>query len=144
MEGIPAPDVADYKRRKEIELGLAAGSISQPPPKRAKVENRPLSEEELRRQLEEHKALMGHGSSESSTVAESSSSAVYGAAPQTYASPPVPVNQGMPPMPGGMPPMPGGMPPMPPPGFFAPGIPPGSFPGGPPPFPPLMPGFPPG
>jgi hypothetical protein len=30
MEGIPAPDVADYKRRKEIELGLAAGSISQP------------------------------------------------------------------------------------------------------------------
>ena len=158
MEGIPAPDIADYKRRKEIELGLAAGSISQPPPKRAKVENRPLSEEELRRQLEEHKALMGHGSSESSTVAESSSSAVYGAAPQTYASPPVPVNQGMPPMPGemppipggmppmpgAMPPMPGGMPPMPPPGFFAPGVPPSSLPGGPPPFPPFMPGFPPG
>ena len=129
MEGIPAPDVADYKRRKEIELGLSAGSISQPPPKRVKVENRPLSEEELRRQLEEHKALMGHGPSESSVVAESSSSAVYGAAPQTYTSPPVPVNQGMPPMPG-----------MPPPGFF----PPGPFPGVPPPFPPFMPGFPPG
>ena len=133
MEGIPAPDVADYKRRKEIELGLAAGSISQPPPKRARVENRPLSEEELRRQLEEHKALMGHGPSESSVVAESSSSAVYGAGPQTYASPPVPVNHAMPPMPG-----------MPPPGFFPPGAPPGSFPGGPPPFPPFMPGFPPG
>jgi len=39
MEGILASDVADYnlKRRKEIELGLAAGSISQPPPKRAKI-----------------------------------------------------------------------------------------------------------
>lgn len=141
MEGIPAPDVADYKRRKEIELGLSAGSISQPPPKRAKVENRPLSEEELRRQLEEHKALMGHGPSESSAVAESSSSAVYGAAPQTYTSPPVPVAQGVPPMP----PMPGGMPGMPPPGFFPPpGVPPGPFPGAPPPFPPFMPGFPPG
>ena len=123
MEGIPAPDVADYKRRKEIELGLSAGSISQPPPKRAKVENRPLSEEELRRQLEEHKALMGHGPSESSAVAESSSSAVYGAAPQSYTFPPVP----------------------PPPGFFPPpGVPPGPFPGAPPPFPPFMPGFPPG
>ena len=139
MEGIPAPDVADYKRRKEIELGLSAGSISQPPPKRAKVENRPLSEEELRRQLDEHKALMGHGPPESSAIAESSSSgAVYGAAPQTYTSPPVPVNQGMPPMPGGMPGMP-------PPGFFPPpGVPPGPFPGAPPPFPPFMPGFPPG
>ncbi|EGN95776.1 hypothetical protein SERLA73DRAFT_113481, partial [Serpula lacrymans var. lacrymans S7.3] len=59
MEGIPAPDVADYKRRKEIELGLAAGSISQPQPKRPKIENRPLSEDELKAQLEAHKALMG-------------------------------------------------------------------------------------
>ncbi|KAH6897877.1 hypothetical protein BKA70DRAFT_1080978, partial [Coprinopsis sp. MPI-PUGE-AT-0042] len=59
MEGIPAPDVADYKRRKEIELGLTAGSISQPQAKRAKIENKPLSEEELRAQLEAHKALMG-------------------------------------------------------------------------------------
>jgi hypothetical protein len=126
MVGIPAPDVADYKRRKEIELGLSAGSISQPPPKRVKVENRPISEEELRRQLEEHKALMGHGLPESSAVVESSSGAVYGAGPQTYTSPPVPVNPGMPP-----------------PGIFPPGVPPGSFPGGPPPFPPFMPGFPP-
>lgn len=37
MEGIPAPDVADYKRRKEIELGLSAGSISAPQAKRPKV-----------------------------------------------------------------------------------------------------------
>jgi hypothetical protein len=48
MEGIPAPDVADYKRRKEIELGFAAESTPQPPPKRAKIENCPLTEEALR------------------------------------------------------------------------------------------------
>ncbi|KAK0500509.1 hypothetical protein EDD18DRAFT_831628 [Armillaria luteobubalina] len=64
MEGIPAPDVADYKRRKEIELGLAAGSISQPPAKRPKTENRPMSEDELKAALEAHKALMGAGNSE--------------------------------------------------------------------------------
>jgi hypothetical protein len=131
MVGIPAPDVADYKRRKEIELGLAAGSISQPPPKRAKVENRPLSEEELRRQLVEHKALMGLNAPEASAPAESSSSsgAVYGA-PQTYATPP-PLSVNGPPM--------AGMPPGPPPSMFPPGMPP-PFP----PFMPGMPGFPPG
>ncbi|KAI0028472.1 hypothetical protein K488DRAFT_58487, partial [Vararia minispora EC-137] len=59
MEGIPAPDIADYKRRKEIELGLAPGSISQPQAKRPKTEHRQLSEDELRAQLEAHKALMG-------------------------------------------------------------------------------------
>ncbi|KIM37519.1 hypothetical protein M413DRAFT_256814 [Hebeloma cylindrosporum] len=124
MEGIPAPDVADYKRRKEIELGLAAGSISQPPPKRAKVENRPLTEEELRRQLAEHMALMGLNPPEASAPADSSSSgAVYGA-PQTYATPPP------------IPPMPGMTPGPPPPGMFPPGM--------QPPFPPFMPGFPPG
>ena len=71
MEGIPAPDMADNKRRKGIELGLAAGSISQPPPKRAKIENRALTEEELRRQLAEHKALMGLNAPETSAPAES-------------------------------------------------------------------------
>ncbi|KAF9481922.1 hypothetical protein BDN70DRAFT_930463 [Pholiota conissans] len=135
MEGIPAPDVADYKRRKEIELGLSAGSISQPPPKRAKIENRPLSEEELRRQLAEHKALMGLTVPEaSSATPESSSGAVYGA-PQTYATPPIPT----PPMSGGMPPGP------PPPGMFPPGMPPpGAFPGQPFPPPFMQGGFPPG
>lgn len=132
MEGIPAPDVADYKRRKEIELGLSAGSISQPPPKRAKVENRALTEEELRRQLAEHKALMGISVPEVSATPESSSGAVYGA-PQTYATPPIPT-----------PPISGGMPLGPPPGMFPPGMPPpGTFPGAPFP-PPFMPGFPPG
>ncbi|EPS92830.1 hypothetical protein FOMPIDRAFT_59943, partial [Fomitopsis schrenkii] len=59
MEGIPAPDVADYKRRKEIELGLNPGTISQPQSKRPKLDNRALTEEELRAQLQAHKALMG-------------------------------------------------------------------------------------
>ncbi|KAF8230553.1 hypothetical protein L208DRAFT_1281285 [Tricholoma matsutake] len=137
MVGIPAPDVADYKRRKEIELGLSAGSISQPPPKRPKTENRPLSEEELKAQLEAHKALMGVGSGpETSTAVDSSTGAVFNAAPQAYAPPPAPPPMAMPPPPGMMPP-----------GFFPPGGPPpsGGFPGQPPfPPPPFMPGFPPG
>jgi len=138
MEGIPAPDVADYKRRKEIELGLAAGSISQPQAKRPKVENRPLSEEELKAQLEAHKALMGaNDSSSSPAVADSSTGGVYGAAPQVYAAPTPP----MPPPPGMNP---GMMPPGAPSPFFPGGPPPpGAFPGQPPfPFPGM--GFPPG
>jgi hypothetical protein len=144
MEGIPAPDVADYKRRKEIELGLSAGSISQPPAKRPKVENRPLTEAELKAQLEAHKALMGaHDSSSSSAPAtDGSTGGVYGAGPQTYAAPPAP--SAMSPPPGMSPPfgMPSGGPP-----FFPGGPPPpGAFPGQPPfpPFPGSMPGFPPG
>ncbi|KAG1732604.1 hypothetical protein EDD22DRAFT_373576 [Suillus occidentalis] len=104
MEGIPAPDVADYKRRKEIELGLAAGSISQPQPKRPKIEKRPLSEDELKAQLEAHKALMG-GSSDNPPAlpaADNSAGAVYGAPPQAYAAPPTPAPCISPP---GMPPL---------------------------------------
>ena len=137
MEGIPAPDVADYKRRKEIELGLAAGSISQPQAKRPKIENRVLSEEELKAQLAAHKALMGANDPSVPPLTDGSSGGVYGAGPQTYAVPPAPA--AMPP-PGMTPPvMPPGAPP-----FFHAGPPPlGAFPGQPP-FPPFgMPGFPP-
>jgi hypothetical protein len=130
MEGIPAPDVADYKRRKEIELGLAAGSISQPQAKRPKIENRVISEDELRRQLEEHKALMGLNNPEPPSVPESTSGAVY-AAPQTYAAPPVPLAPGIPSGPPvstqypPVPPIPSTVPSVPPafPPPFAPGIP---------------------
>lgn len=131
MEGIPAPDVADYKRRKEIELGLAAGSISQPQPKRPKVENKLLSEEELRAQLEAHKALMGAGSGDATSATAPNASeggAVYGAPPQAYAAPPMSV---MPtPSPGIVP----GAPHVP---FIPPGgaPPTGVFPGAPPPLP---------
>ena len=93
MEGIPVPDVADYKRRKEIELGLNPGTISQPPPKKAKHDNRVLSEVELRAQLQAHKALMGANDPSSSTTAPADSGtngAVYSAIAQTYATPAVP------------------------------------------------------
>lgn len=140
MEGIPAPDVADYKRRKEIELGLNPGSISQPQAKRPKIENRPLSEQELKAQLEAHKALMGGSDANAAPpqMDPNSGGAVYGAPPQSYSAAP----SLMPP------PMAPGMPPMMPPGapHFIPGgmPPPGAFPGGPP-FPmPGMPGMPPG
>ena len=112
MEGIPAPDVADYKRRKEIELGLNPGTITQPPPKKAKHENRPLSEEELRAQLAAHRALMG-ANDPSSTAAPADSGtngAVYSANAQTYATPAAP--------------------PVLPPGPGTPGMPPPFFPGG--------------
>ena len=113
MEGIPAPDVADYKRRKEIELGLNPGSITQPQSKRPKIENRPLSEEELRAQLAAHRALMGGADASSAPPApEASGGAVYGAPPQAYAAPPVPPAV-MPPVPGALPLVPGGMPPFP-------------------------------
>jgi hypothetical protein len=126
MEGIPVPDVADYKRRKEIELGLNPGTITQPPPKKPKFEHRVLSEDELRAQLEAHRALMGANDPSSSTTISADSGAngaVYSATAQTYATPaaaPVPPQipgaPGMPPFhPGGPPPggfgLPMGMPP---------------------------------
>ncbi|KAI0263413.1 hypothetical protein BC834DRAFT_924937 [Gloeopeniophorella convolvens] len=154
MEGIPVPDIADYKRRKEIELGLTAGSISQPQAKRPKTENRPLTEEELRAQLEAHKALMGAHEAPAPAPADPNQGAVYAATPQAYAAPPAPaaptpgpipmpmMPPGAPPVFPGMPPPPGlfpGVPPFPPPFPGMPGMPPGP----PPPGFPLPPGFPP-
>jgi hypothetical protein len=126
MEGIPAPDVADYKRRKEIELGLTAGSISQPQAKRPKVENRPLTDEELKAQLEAHKALMGASDPASAPAAiDSSVGAVYGAPPRAYVSPPIVAPIPPPAVPGLVPSLPPflprfpGQPPIPP---FPPGV----------------------
>ncbi|KAI0748755.1 hypothetical protein C8Q80DRAFT_1319375 [Daedaleopsis nitida] len=142
MEGIPAPDIADYKRRKEIELGLNPGSITQPQSKRPKVENRPFSEDELKAQLEAHKALMGASeASAAPAIPDAASGAVFAAPSQTYALPPTP---GIP-TPVMSPP---GVPPMMPPGAppFMPGVPPPGFPGQPPfhlPGMPLPPGMPP-
>jgi len=158
MEGIPAPDVADYKRRKEIELGLSAGTITQPQSKRPRIENKVLSENDLKAQLQAHKALMGGADAPSMPVlnGDGNSATVYNAEPTAYAAPPMSI-PGVPPfppppgmLPPGMPPPPfppmPGMPfpgppppgfPMPPPGMLPPGggilpgLPP--FPGGPPP-----------
>lgn len=109
MEGIPAPDVADWKRRKEIELGLNPGTITQPQAKRPKIENRVLTQEELRVQLEAHKALMG--AVDNTIVApppDAATGAVVNAAPQTYVAPPTGIS---PPAPGVPPFMPNGPPP---------------------------------
>ncbi|KAG9046468.1 hypothetical protein FS837_004353 [Tulasnella sp. UAMH 9824] len=152
MEGIPKDDVENWKRRKEQELGLAAGSISQPPTKRARTDLRPLSEAELRAQLLAHIALMS--GNDTSTAAPSGATVSAGptaasvvAAPQAYAQPPVP----FPPSAAGAPPVPGAIPPFPPPGAPQPpfSLPPGAPPGMAPPFPPgVVPGqappFPPG
>ncbi|KAI0658761.1 hypothetical protein C8Q70DRAFT_916770 [Cubamyces menziesii] len=140
MEGIPAPDVADYKRRKEIELGLNPGTITQPQSKRPKVENRPLSEEELKAQLEAHKALMGASEASAAPVPEpAAGGAVYAAPSQTYAAPPTPAVPAPVMSPPGVPPMiPPGAPP------FVPGMPPPGFPGQPPYPIPGMPPIPPG
>lgn len=142
MEGIPAPDVADYKRRKEIELGLNPGTITQPPPKKPKYENRVLSEEELRAQLQAHKTLMGGNDPSASTTTTAdpgANGAVYSATAQTYATPTAPaVPPPGPGAPGMVPPfIPGG----PTPGGFGPPM--GMPPGPPPPGFPLPPGFPP-
>jgi len=157
MEGIPAPDVADYKRRKEIELGLNPGTITQPQAKRPKIENRVFTQEELRIQLEAHKALMGAVDNPPPSAPDAASGAVVNAAPQTYAAPPTQISLVPPPFlpPGAsatipgqppLPPFPGamGFPPGPPPGFpLPPGFP---APGMPPPgAPPFLPGaLPPG
>src|ERR1700761_2135875 len=115
MEGIPAPDVADYKRRKEIELGLTVNSLTQPQAKRAKIENKVLSESELKSQLAAHKALMGASDNpppQTNGMAEAAT--VYNAEPQAYAVAPTPT-PGMPPFPpGGFPPGLAGAPPFPP------------------------------
>lgn len=125
MEGIPAPDVAEYKRKKELELGLTPGTISQPPAKRPKFENRVLTAEELKLQLEAHKALMNTSEQPAMQpmAVDIASGPVVNAAPQAYAAPPI-VPPGGPGLPSFMPP--GGMPP--------PGMP------GAPPFPPPFPG----
>lgn len=123
MEGIPAPDVADWKRRKEIELGLNPGTITQPQAKRPKIENRVLSQEELRIQLEAHKALMGAAENPAVPPLPAATGAVVNAAPQTYAAPPTQIS---PPPPGAA-----GVPP-----FLPNGPPPGALPGAPP-FPPF-------
>lgn len=126
MEGIPAPDVADYKRRKEIELGLSIGTISSQQNKRPKVENRVLTQNELKVQLEAHKALMGANDVPMSAPDGSVGATAYSAEPQTYSAPAAPVMA--------PPGMPGMLPPFPPGGFPPPGM------AGAPPFP-APPGF---
>ncbi|GAB1527413.1 hypothetical protein RhiTH_011397 [Rhizoctonia solani] len=120
MEGIPAPDMAAYKRRKEEELGLASGTISQPPQKRPKMDYRQPTDAELAAQLAAHKALMAGND------VGPSAPAVFGA-PMVFGGPvPPPFVPGGAPIRLGGPPPPGFPPGPPPPGVAgAPPLPPG-------------------
>lgn len=154
MEGIPAPDMAAYKRRKEEELGLASGTITQPPAKRPKMDYRQPTDAELAAQLAAHKALMaGTDGPPHMPPGGMTGPAVFGAptafapmfVPPPFAPGGAPIHLGgappfpMPPFPGGVPP-PGFVPPpggalppgmVPPPGALLPGaLPPGVPPPG--------------
>ncbi|KAG8859311.1 hypothetical protein FRB96_004526 [Tulasnella sp. 330] len=150
MEGIPKDDVEAWKRRKEQELGLAAGSISQPQAKRPRLDLKPIPEAELHAQLAAHRALMAGpeaNNTQSGATVSAGPTTVVGA-PQVYQQQPPGVppfgQPPFPPPPGLMPGMP--MPPFPPPPghvfLLSPFV-----PGQAPPFPPPgmpMPPFPPG
>ncbi|SCV67777.1 BQ2448_5388 [Microbotryum intermedium] len=55
MEGIPAADLAEWKKKQEEEMGVTA---EQQRSKKPKYDHRPLSASEIRAQLAQHKALM--------------------------------------------------------------------------------------
>jgi hypothetical protein len=55
MEGIPADDLAEWKKRKAAETGAP---LEQGKAKRPKIDTSPLTHEEAVRQLAAHRALM--------------------------------------------------------------------------------------
>ncbi|KAM0788591.1 hypothetical protein ACM66B_001713 [Microbotryomycetes sp. NB124-2] len=139
MEGIPAADLAEWKKKQAAELGTDGQENK---PKRAKWPSKPLSRQELRQQLAVHRALMT-GQPLPVPPPAAGGAPLNGA--QMLPPPPMPFGSAPPNMP--MPP-PGFMPPpgmpFPPPGMaFPPGMPPP--PGMPFPPPPgmLPPGIPP-
>ncbi len=146
MEGIPAVDASDYKRKKEAEFGLPLGyfgtknSSSGPgavpglPSTKRNYENRIYTFDELRGLLETHRQVMGRDETANANKMDTSADGpVLMAAPQILVQPLPGMIPGMPPM-GAM-----GMPP-PLSMTGAPGAPP--MPMGMP-FPPGMPGMPP-
>lgn len=141
MAGIPAADLAEWQSRK-ARGGASTSNNGQPPSKKPKVESVALTPEQLKAQLEAHKALMSGASTSTATPeASSSSSSTLPFHPGVPGAPSGPGGQrtnnpigyggnggyagGLPPpqMYGGPPPMQNGfgMPPRP------------NFPGGPPP-----------
>lgn len=160
MEGVPPPDSAAYKRKKEQELGLPVGYFGNKANEtkpgmggpggthKRNYENRVYTFEELRGMLETHRQLMGREDDNKMDTSVEVSGAVLNAAPQTYMAssgvPGMPPGMGMPPLsmtgPPGAPPMPlpMGMP-FPPPGL--PGMPPFPPGGGQMPFFPPPPGM---
>lgn len=59
VEGIPPADLKEWKRKKEIEAGIAAGSIDAPAQvNRNKIDLGVIPQDELRRKLATHKDMM--------------------------------------------------------------------------------------
>ncbi|GAA5900038.1 hypothetical protein JCM8208_005574 [Rhodotorula glutinis] len=140
MEGIPAGDLAAWKRRTAEELGLPNPDDLKP--KKPRFPQVALTQEEARTQLAAHKLLMGIGVPATPAVAAIPPQQQQQQQQQASPMPGAPL-PGMPPPPPGfsLPPgiraPPGGLPFPPPPGFS---LPPGIAP--PPPGMPLPPGFP--
>lgn len=156
MAGIPEADLAEWQARKG--RGNNSNSSNGPPPsKKPKVESVALTPEQLKAQLEAHKALMNGGSSSSNPEASTSSSSIpppafnpgVPGAPSgpsqriSYQQPPPNVGYGgynqPPPQQYNAPPPGFGMPPRPnypvgPPPSSNPAF--GGYPSGPPPLPP--------
>lgn len=149
MEGVPAGDLADWKRRKAEAMGVDPELHKR---KRPKIFLGVITAEDLKAQLQQHRALMN---GISNTAPPRPVALPYGVPPPALAPPPSSVpppglfsgaQAPMPPPPGFpmMPPPPGAMP-FPPPGMGMPPMPHGLLPPGMP-FPPpgmLPPGMPP-
>ncbi|KAI3618496.1 hypothetical protein CBS9595_002859 [Malassezia furfur] len=99
MVGVPEPDLREWMARKGARQAQQQPQAQQPAPKRPKIDKTPLTAEQLRAQLEAHKALM------------------QGLAPSTPYAPPPGVAPGAPPAPPPVPaaPTPAPAVPMPPP-----------------------------
>ncbi|POY72443.1 hypothetical protein BMF94_4269 [Rhodotorula taiwanensis] len=132
MEGIPAADLAAWKRRTAEELGLPNPDDMKP--KKPRWAQIPLTPAEAKAQLAAHKALMGLVDAKPVAAAT-----VVAPAPPPPSGPVavIPPPNGAPPFANGMPPPPPGF--MPPPGIAPP---PAGMPFPPPGFPmPLPPGL---
>jgi hypothetical protein len=144
MVGIPEADLAEWKARRGNQSGSSNGG---PASKRQKIENVALTPQQLKAQLEAHKALMSGKAPPPGAFAGQFNSPNPGIAPPPkmgypptgpppgFGAPPPPFYNRPPP---GFGPPPGMRPP--PPGMYA-GPPPTFFPNGPPP--PMMAGIPP-
>lgn len=108
MEGIPKNDLAEWKRKRNAELGLEA----QPSSKRPRIAKAVISIDDLAKQLAIHKSLMR----QSKLRNQQAPPGQLGMPPPPMGMPGAPPMMGVPP--GASPfPMPPGVP-MPPPGMF--------------------------
>lgn len=101
MVGVPEPDLREWMARRGARQAQQGAAPQQPAPKRPKIDKTPLTAEQLRAQLEAHKALMS-GLAPSTPYAP-----MYGASvppPAAVAPPTVPPPTVPPPAPQPVPP----------------------------------------